>query len=103
MNPAALEVDRLDDGQPVLLSNEIQIGGTFNFDRQAAVVGDAECSPNPAMCLESQAASKRISLVLFDRKRSGCTNSLVGFITKKETAGNRERSPRNHVGVAHIA
>src|SRR5262245_940112 len=102
MNPSTLEVHRLDDGGSVLLSNEIQVSGTFNFDRQTAVVRDANCAPNSAIRLEPQAASKCIPLVLRDRKRPGCTNSSVGIVAKKNAAGNRKSSSPNHVRVAHI-
>src|SRR5262245_25431576 len=103
MDPPALEVDRSHDGRSVLLSNEIQICRTLDFDRQTAVVRSAKCSPDSAICLEPDAGSKRISLILCDWKRSGCTNCLVSIVAKKQTSGNRKSSSRNHIGITQIA
>src|SRR4029453_18310752 len=103
MDPPALEVDRSHDGRSVLLRNEIQICGTFDFDRQSAVVRSGKCAPDSAMCLEPEAGPKRISLILCDWKRSRCSNRFVSIVAKKQTSRNRKSSSRNHIRIAHIA
>src|SRR4029079_13266589 len=73
----------------------------FKLEWKTAVIRRGECKPVARMGLDSYLTSKCVALILRNGKRLIRAQQFIHSIAQKQTAGNRQSSFTNHVGIAH--